>query len=268
MPATVRDAIRRRLGLLPRPTLDVLAVAAVSTATWTSRWSPGSPGIELDECAERLDPAADHRVLVRRHMHRARLRFSHALVREVLVDGLTPLRRARVQVCRVADRGIDAGDERWATTTSSCWPTTSGGPRRWASASGLPARSSAPPTSPWAASRTRPPRILRRAVQLRRDAAALAGALQAQLDAQLRLLAVMQATRFFSGTDRDLLQNTQELARQLGHDDVSRELTWSEWAALSRAARAAAERSRRTTCSGGATTRARPSERVLTSSTG
>ena len=78
--------------------------------------------------------------------------------------------------------------------------------------------------------------MLRRAVQLRRDAPPSPDALQAQLDAQLRLLAVMQATRFFSGTDRDLLQNTQELARQLGHDDVSRELTWSEWAALSRAA--------------------------------
>ena len=92
---------------------------------------------------------------------------------------------------------------------------------------------------------------------------------QAQLGAQLRLLEVMQATRYFSGTDRDLLQSTQDLARRLGHDDVSRELTWSEWAALSRAANVAEAQAiaGALSCSGGATTRARTSERVLTSST-
>ena len=77
---------------------------------------------------------------------------------------------------------------------------------------------------------------LRRAVQLRSSSRWSLVNDQARLAAQLRLLELMQVTRYFSGTDRDLLHATQELAAQLGQDDVSRQLRWSEWAALSRGA--------------------------------
>jgi hypothetical protein len=43
----------------------------------------------------------------------------------------------------------------------------------------------------------------------------------------------MQATRYFSGTDRDALHRAQELAVELDLEDVLRTLEWSEWAALS-----------------------------------
>ena len=49
----------------------------------------------------------------------------------------------------------------------------------------------------------------------------------------------MQATRYFAGTDRDALHRAQDLAGELGHDDVHRTLKWSEWAALSTTARIA-----------------------------
>ena len=73
-----------------------------SAATSTCRRWPRSRGIELDECVDRLDPAAECRMLVADATAATSLRFSHALVREVLVDGLTPLRRAQLHL-QVAD---------------------------------------------------------------------------------------------------------------------------------------------------------------------
>ena len=81
--------------------------------------------------------------------------------------------------------------------------------------------------------------LLTRAVELRRAAVSSPAALQAELDALLRLLEVMQATRYFAGTDRDALHRAQDVAARLGDDDVHRTLKWSEWAALSTAARVA-----------------------------
>ena len=49
----------------------------------------------------------------------------------------------------------------------------------------------------------------------------------------------MQATRYFAGTDRDVLHRAQGLAGELGLDDVVRKLAWSEWAALSTSGRLA-----------------------------
>ena len=80
----------------------MLAVAAVIDRDVDVPLVARVAGLELDECAERLDPAAEHRVLVPAPHAPSKLRFSHALVREVLVDGLTPLRRARVHL-QVAD---------------------------------------------------------------------------------------------------------------------------------------------------------------------
>ena len=239
VPATVRDAIRRRLSLLPLPTLDVLAVAAVVDRDVDVPLVARVAGLELDECAERLDPAAEHRVLVPAPHAPSKLRFSHALVREVLVDGLTPLRRARVHL-QVADV-IDAaavGNDDVELLADHLWRAAALGVGERAAA----ALERAADLAVGRVAYTSAEVMLERAVQLRRDAPPSPEALQAQLDAQLRLLAVMQATRYFSGTDRDLLQNTQDLARRLGHDDVSRELTWSEWAALSRAANVAEAR--------------------------
>jgi hypothetical protein len=81
--------------------------------------------------------------------------------------------------------------------------------------------------------------LLRRAIQLRRSARQSIVEQESLLRAHRRLLEVMQATRYFSGTDLDLLHAAQQLAAQLGHDGISRELVWSEWAALSRRAEVA-----------------------------
>ena len=236
VPATVRDAIRRRLGLLPEPTVDLLAVAAVVGRAIDLPTVAAVAGIELGECVDRLDPAAECRMLIADRTGTTSLRFSHALVREVLIDGLTPLRRAQLhlQVADAIERngvGNDdievVADHLWQAAPLGVGERAAGALERAADvAVGRVAYTSAEV-------------LIRRAIQLRQAARPSIGAQESLLGAHLRLLQVMQSTRYFSGTDRDLLHTTQQLATRLGHDDISRELTWSEWAALSRRAEVA-----------------------------
>ena len=165
-PAPSRPAARRR-----RSTCSPSPPSSVATST--SRWSPASPASTLAECLDRLDPAADHRLLVPAPHAPSTLRFSHALVREVLVDGLTPLRRARLHL-QVAD-AIDAvggGQRRRRAAGRS--PVAGRGARR--------RRAGRRRARAGRRGRRRPRRLhrpprscSRRAVQLRRDAPPLAG---------------------------------------------------------------------------------------------
>jgi len=233
VPATVADAVRRRLHQLDPATLDVLTVAAVVGRDVNLPLVAAVAGLDLDRCAEQLDGAATHRMLVSSPELVGKMRFAHALVREVLLDGLTPFRRARLHL-RVADAlesiGVDdidmLAEHLWGAAVLGVGDRAASALERAAElAVGRVAYSSAED-------------LLRRALELRRDspAATSPAGRQALLDAELRLIAVMQARRYFSGTDRTLLRSAQSLAHELGHDEISRELAWSEWASLSRAA--------------------------------
>src|SRR5690606_25734637 len=65
-------------------------------------------GLDVARCLERLDPAAAHRLLEAPPgaASPAALRFGHALVREVLLDDLTPPRRPQLHL-QVADAMAD-----------------------------------------------------------------------------------------------------------------------------------------------------------------
>ncbi|MGD9996361.1 MAG: BTAD domain-containing putative transcriptional regulator [Ilumatobacteraceae bacterium] len=233
VPATVRDAVRRRLGLLPQATVDLLSVAAVVGRDVDLLTVAAVAGIELGECVDRLDPAAECRILVADPAAATALRFSHALVREVLVDDLTPLRRAQLHL-HVADamEQTGVGNDDIALLADHLWQAAALGVGERAAA----ALERAAEVAVGRAAYKSAEMLIRRAVQLREGAGTSTQAQESLLRAQVRLLEVMQATRYFSGTDRDLLHSTQDLAARLGHDGVSRELTWSEWAAVSRRA--------------------------------
>jgi tetratricopeptide (TPR) repeat protein len=232
VPATVRDAVRHRLSLLPGPTLDLLATAAVIGRDVDLPLVAGVAAIELDECVDLLDPAAEHRVLVLDPAFGS-LRFSHGLVREVLVDDLTPLRRSQLHL-RVADviEHAALGDDDIEVLADHLWRAAALGVGQRAADALERAADRAVGRAAYASAEN----MLGRAVQLRQPVASTPAAQQALLNAQLRLLEVMQATRHFSGTDRELLHRTQALANRLGRVDAARELTWGEWAALSRRA--------------------------------
>jgi DNA-binding SARP family transcriptional activator len=231
VPATVRDAIRRRFSLLPEPTVDLLAVAAVVGRAVDLPIVAAVAGIELDACIDRLDPAAENHMLIADRSATTSLRFSHALVREVLIEGLTPLRRAQLHL-QVADAMERNGIGDVELLAHHLWHAAALGIGERAAT----ALERAADVALGRVAYTSAELLLRRAIELREAAAPSVGAQQARLATQLRLLEVMQATRHFSGTDRALLQSTQELATRLGHEEVSRELTWSEWASTSRRA--------------------------------
>ena len=241
VPATVRDVIRRRLGQLPDDSVEVLTVAAVVGREVDLPLVARAAGLDVADCLERLDPAATHRLLEASPAGPGALRFGHALVREVLLDDLTPLRRARLHL-RAADAMADAagGDEAVdrddaEVLAGHLWRAVSLGIGTRAAA----ALERAAETAISRVAYVQAEELLGSAAQLRRSAGASPEAKQAELSTLVRLLEVMQATRYFAGTDRDVLHRAQELAGQLGLDDVVRKLAWSEWAALSTAGRLA-----------------------------
>lgn len=247
VPATVADAVRRRLQELDPATRNVLTVAAVTGRDVDVPLVAAVAGLDIDACAEQLDHAAAHRMLVAAPDAPGKLRFAHALVREVLLDGLTPLRRARLHL-QVADALEATGTSDVEISADHLWRAAPLGVGDRAAAALEQAAERAVARSAYSTAEE----LLGRAAGLRRasrSAASPAGRL-ALLDAQLRLIAVMQTRRYFSGTDRALLRSAQALAAELGRDDTSRELAWSEWASASRAAhvagaQASAERYRR-----------------------
>lgn len=240
VPASVRDAIRHRLGSLPETTIEVLTVAAAAGREVDVSLVASATGCDLGVCLDRLDPAATHRLLVESTAVPGGLRFTHALVREVLLEDLSPLRRARLHL-QVADAlAGDGGDESVGhdeieVLAEHLWRAVSLGAGERAAA----ALERAAETAISRVAYTAAEDLLSRAAQLRRGAGSSPDARHAELTTLLRLLEAMQATRYFSGTDRDALHRAQELAAELDLDGAVRKLAWSEWAALSTTARIA-----------------------------
>lgn len=108
LPATVRDVVARRLGRLPEETGDVLALAAVIGRDVDPGLVARAAGVAIGPALDALEPAVVHRLLVEVPGRPDVLRFGHGLVRDVVVDRLTVLRRARLHLA-VADAMEAAG---------------------------------------------------------------------------------------------------------------------------------------------------------------
>jgi hypothetical protein len=226
---------------VPDETTSVLTAAAVIGREVEVPLLARATGLDLGACLDRLEPATEQRLLVPSADDPGALRFSHALVREVLVDDLTPLKRAQLHLA-VADAtaAVHGGDDavprdRSETFAEHLWRAT---------ALGIDARAAsalerAAETAISRVAYAQAEQALGRACRLRRAAGSDATARAAELGAVLRLLEVMQTTRYFAGTDREVLHRAQELAAAADLDDVSRKLAWSGWAALSTSGRLA-----------------------------
>jgi DNA-binding SARP family transcriptional activator len=233
VPATVRDVIRRRLGQLPESTRELLTVAAITGRDVDVHLLARAAALALDQCLDQLEPAVVHRYLVDSSERPGVLRFCHALVREVLADGLTPLRRARLHLS-VAD-AIEAsggGADTAEIVADHLWRAAPIGVGRRAAEALERAAEVAVHRVSYAAAED----LLQRSVQLRRATATGDDDVRAELRVLLRWLEVMQATRYFQGADGGALARAQELAARFGDEDLHRKLYWYEWAALSTAA--------------------------------
>ena len=89
IPEGVRDVVRGRLGRLPDEVNSVLCVAAVAGLEFDVRLVEAAAAFSEDEFVAALDAAVAARLLVEMPGAVPRNRFSHALVRATLYDGLT-----------------------------------------------------------------------------------------------------------------------------------------------------------------------------------
>ncbi len=94
VPARVQDVLRRRLGRLPEATLALLRVAAVAGRSFDLGVLAAATGHDVDRTLDSVDALVG--VVVEDGSVVGRYRFTHALVQQVLYDGLSGMRRARL----------------------------------------------------------------------------------------------------------------------------------------------------------------------------
>lgn len=235
VPATVGDVVRRRLARLPQATVDLLGVAAVVGRDVEMGLLARAADRTFDVVLDGLEPAVVHRLLVEVPELPAVLRFSHALVREVLLDDMTSLRRARLHL-KVADaiESGGAGVDDAEILAEHLWRAAPVGVGHRAAGALEQAAEVALRRVSYAAAED----LLRKAVQLRRATSASPADQQIELRSICRLLEVARARRYFQGaSDLDVMARAKELAERSGNRDVLIDLLWFEWSALATSCR-------------------------------
>jgi DNA-binding SARP family transcriptional activator len=237
VPAGVRDVVRRRVARLPAPTVELLGVAAVTGRDVEVGLLTRAAQLTFDECLDALDPAVVHRLLVEVPDQPSVYRFNHALVREVLLDDLSSLRRARLHL-RVAD-AIEAGGagvDDAEILADHLWRAAPVGVGSRAARALQRAADVAVRRVAFAAAED----LLTKAVQLQRTSSVTDDDLRAELAMIVRLLEVTRARRYFQGaTNREVIERARELAERCGRRDVLYDVLWFEWSALATSCRGA-----------------------------
>lgn len=234
VPSSVSDVVRRRLADLPDPTLDLLGVAAVVGREVDLALLARSTGADLATTLDTIEPAVVQRLLVDDPDRVGTLRFSHALVRDVLLQGLTSLRRARLHLA-VADameeRGI--GRDEAEILAEHLWQAAPVGVGRRAAEALEQAAEVAATRVAYAAAED----LLDRALRLRHALGSGEAERRAELATSIRYLEITQITRYFQGADNDKVGRALELALELGEVETHRRVAWYQWAAGATAAR-------------------------------
>lgn len=222
VPVGIRDVVRQRLTRLPEPTLALLHLAAVAGRDLDVEVVSLASGLSIDQCVDQLEVAFDHRLLTDTGPH-AGVRFSHALVREVIADELSALRRARAHLA-LADALIAAGraDDHAEILAEHLWAAVPiGAGRRAADALERAADVAIARFAVGAASG-----LLARSLELRRSQGADPAA---ELDTLIKLVWTLRARSGYQGGLEHYRRGT-ELAHQLGRHDIELEMQWAEWA--------------------------------------
>ena len=234
VPGSVGDVVRRRLAGLPGLTAELLGVAAVQGREVDLGLLAATVGSDLASCLDLVDPAVVQRLLEDDPDRMGGLRFSHALVRDVLLDGLTSLRRARLHLAvadAIVDRGVGRDDiEILAEHLWQAAPVGVGG-------RAAEALEQAAEVAVTRVAYADAEDHLMRAARLRQALATGRAEQEAELSALIRLLEITQITRYFQGADHDLVDRAVELALILDDAEAHRRLAWFQWAALATAAR-------------------------------
>jgi tetratricopeptide (TPR) repeat protein len=228
----VRDVVRRRLSLLPEATVELLRVAAVIGRDVDLGLLAVAAGRDLDGCLDDLEPAILHRLLVAAPDQPGMHRFAHALVREVVVDDISSLRRARMHL-RVAD-ALDDSDDNAEIVAEHLWQAVPIG----VSVRAAGALERAARVAVRRLAYTTAQDLLDRAVQLRRTVGGDAEAQEAELRALAFLVSVTGAHNGYAALiGSPLLARGKQLAEQLDRAPELVNLLWAEWAGVDVACR-------------------------------
>jgi DNA-binding SARP family transcriptional activator len=230
VPSGVRDVVRRRIALLPDPTVSVLQVAAVIGRDVDLDLLTTAVGNGLDGVLDAIDPAVVHRLMAPVPDRPATFRFSHALIREVVADDVSALRRARIHLAvadALADRatGMDDAAEIMAEHLWAAAPLGVG--QRAAEALERAAEVAVRRYAFESAES-----LLARAVQLRRTSGGTAADAAAELVTASRLLSIQRSLHGYASIAQSPhLRRAKELARRTGRTEILARLLWAEWAA-------------------------------------
>jgi DNA-binding SARP family transcriptional activator len=229
VPSGVRDVVRRRTALLPEDTVHLLEVAAVIGQDVDLDLLVHASGEEVDAVLDGIEPAVVHRLLSPLEDRPGTFRFAHALVREVIADGVSALRRARIHL-RVAEaiEATAAGDDDAAEILAEhLWAAVPIGVGRRAAAALEHAAEVAVRRYAFESAEG----MLERAVQLRR-AAGRGADVEAELVAISRLLSIQRSRHgYASVAESPHLRRAKDLAEHAGRDDILARLLWTEFAA-------------------------------------
>jgi DNA-binding SARP family transcriptional activator len=230
VPSGVRDVVRRRIALLPEPTAGLLQVAAVVGRDVDLDLLVQASGDALDAVLDGIDPAVVHRLLAPLPERPATFRFAHALVREVVADDVSALRRARIHL-RVADAlEATAGDldDAAEILAEHLWAAVPIGVGQRAAVALERAAEVAVRRYSFESAEG----MLERAVQLRRTAGGTSEDIEAELVTASRLLSIQRSLHgYASVADSPQLVRAKHLAQRAGRVDILARLLWTEWAA-------------------------------------
>jgi hypothetical protein len=229
VPASVRDVIHRRLGALPPATGSLVQMMATIGRETQLGLLSRAAGITLDRCIDDLDPALVTRLIVDVPEHPGTVRFTHALIREVVLEDMSLLRRSRLHLT-IAD-AIEAtsrlSDDTAEILAEHLWQAVSLGVADRAAhalerAAEVALRRYAYQTAD---------DLLDRALQLRQGFAPDEADLEAELDTIIRLLSVRRVRFGFERARMNSpIERAKELARKTSRDRVLAEVVWTDWA--------------------------------------
>jgi DNA-binding SARP family transcriptional activator len=230
VPAGVRDVVRRRIALLPEATVAMLQVAAVIGRDVELDLLTAASGDPIDTVLDAIEPAVVHRLLAPAPERPATFRFSHALVREVVADDVSALRRARIHLSVADALESTAGDldDAAEILAEHLWAAAAIGVGQRAAEALERAASVAVRRYAFEAAEG----MLERAVQLRRTAGTTPLDIEAEAVAASRLLSIQRSVHGYASiADSPHLRRAKELAQRAGRTDIHARLLWAEWAA-------------------------------------
>ena len=230
VPSGVRDVVRRRIALLPEATIAMLQVAAVIGRDVELDLLTAASGDTLDMVLDALEPAVVHRLLAPVPERPATFRFSHALVREVVADDVSALRRARIHLSVADALESTAGDldDAAEILAEHLWAAAAIGVGQRAAEALERGATVAVRRYAFEAAEG----MLERAVQLRRTAGTKPPDIEAEVVAASRLLSIQRSVHGYASiADSPHLRRAKELAQRAGRADIHARLLWAEWAA-------------------------------------